>query len=165
MRTVLMTAALLIALPCGLLAGEPASHKGWNAGEKSADKKYAEAVKAGLDKAGRIAWVQRSIREEAEKLANAEKWLAQAKSAGDADRQAKELAGVEHFGARKQHKETELQWLEGKLTMAAAEATVKAAEEALAKAGEADKPKAQAALDQARKELETVKALEARGDF
>lgn len=60
---------------------------------------------------------------------------------------------------------TELGWLEGRITLAGCEKSVKALEESLAKAKEPEKAGAQAALDAARLELERVKKLEASKDF
>lgn len=81
---------------------------------------------------------------------------------GEQERKARDAAQAKLPGLR-----TELAWLEGKLTLAGCEKSVKTLDESLGKA-EADdpgRPAIETAIAEARRELEQIKKLEAEKDF
>jgi hypothetical protein len=138
MRTLLIAALLLTAMPC--MAGE------------AAKPTKAEQIQK-LEK--RLAALPVIIKDYEKQAAdNSDPMIG---------KNLKKL--IENHRAEAGRIPVEIAWLRGEVTLAGCEAKVKAAQEAVDKAAEKAKPDAQKALDKARAELELVKGFEARGEF
>lgn len=149
MRT-LLTAALLIALPCSALM----------AGELTLEQK----------KAARAVRLTRDIAECREVIAAEQKYLLGAEREGNAVVAARKRDNIARYQEKLSAAQLELSWLKGEVTLKTAEARVKAATDAVRNAEDAKAPEAQlaplkAALAVAEKELAAIKALEAKGEF
>lgn len=141
MRYMLM-AVLMLVMGAGAGAAEAASAADGTKAERIAKVKYKIATDESTLK-----------RCTPEYIANMRK------NGGEGNARGYELA-VKKATARLPLLRLELRWLSGEVTVESAGKEVKVAEETLAKAPDAEKAKAQATLDAAKKELETIRDFE-----